>query len=222
MKPKPIGIVGGAGPMAGVLLLEQLFSLSGSLYGCAKDADFPKVVLLSFPFSEMLKPEMDIAKIQKELSECLNQLRKNGAAILAIACNTLHAFLDKGEDFTDLIHLPQVTAAEIPRGEIPLVLCTSTSVKFGLHKQFFPCVYPTADLQVEIDRIIDQILQGVEQKLIAGQLLEILNAEAANTVVLGCTELSLFTKYLMSCNKSIVDPLEIAAKKILKKSFLKQ
>ncbi len=50
MKPIPIGIVGGAGPLAGAALLERIFSLSGSLYGCYKDADFPKVLLLSFPF----------------------------------------------------------------------------------------------------------------------------------------------------------------------------
>ncbi len=221
MKPKPIGIVGGAGPLAGAALLERVLSLSGSTYGCYKDADFPKVFLLSFPFSEMLSPKMDVAQLQKELRECLNQLRKNGAAVLAIACNTLHAFLDKDDDLTDLIHLPRALAMEIPQTEIPLVLCTSTSMQFGLHKQFFPCVYPDSQTQSQIDKIIDQILKGSEQQAIIQEFLKILQAQAASTIILGCTELSLFTKQLLSCNKLIIDPLEIVANKILEKSFLK-
>ena len=179
----------------------------------------PKYFLLSFPFSEMLSLEMDVRQLRKELSECLSQLRKNGAAVLAIACNTLHAFLDEGEDLTDLIHLPQILAMEIPQTEIPLVLCTSTSVQFGLHKQFFPCTYPDSHTQLQIDKIIEQILKGTDQQAIIHELLKILQAHSASTIILGCTELSLFTKHLLLCNRLIIDPLEIVANKILEKSF---
>lgn len=220
MKPKSIGIVGGAGPLAGVSLLERVLSLSGSAYGCYKDADFPKVFLVSFPFSEMLSPEMEVAQLRKELSGCLNQLRKNGATVLAIACNTLHAFLNENEDLTDLIHMPQALATEIQPTTLPLVLCTSTSMKFGLHKHFFPCVYPDSETQLRIDRIIEQILKGAEQQTVIRELSRVLQAQTANTIILGCTELSLFTKHLSTGNKLIIDPLEIVANKILEKSFL--
>ena len=103
MRPDSIGIVGGTGPMAGAFLLERLFSLAGSLYGCHRDADFPEVLLLSFPFSEMLSPPIDRKRVEEELSLVLAKLRKNGCAILAIACNTLHTFLkDEGEDLFPL------------------------------------------------------------------------------------------------------------------------
>ncbi len=169
----------------------------------------------------MLSPEMDVAQLRKELSECLNQLRTNGAAVLAIACNTLHAFLDESEDLIDLIHLPKVIVTEIPTSEIPLVLCTTTSVQFGLHKRFFPCIYPSSQTQKQIDRLMDQILKGSEQQAIIQDLLKILRAETANTIILGCTELSLFTKQLSPLNKLIIDPLEIVAKKVLRKKFFK-
>src|SRR5262245_18866784 len=113
MKPNSIGIVGGAGPIAGVALLERVLLLSQTKYGCYRDADFPKVFLLSFPFSEMLVEEVNAKQISQELSECLYQLRQNGAAVLAIACNTLHAFLDESEDLNDLVHLPLNVAKEI-------------------------------------------------------------------------------------------------------------
>lgn len=221
MKPKPIGIVGGAGPMAGALLLEHLFSLSIKTYGCAKDADFPEITLISFPFSEMLAVNVDSIKVQKELSTCLNRLRKNGATLLAIACNTLHAFLDNNEDLTDLIHLPLSIATELPRGEIPLVLCTSTSLRFGLHRRYFPCAYPKPQTQLKIDRIIDKILKGAEPQGILEELVRILNQQTEKTVILGCTELSLLTKPLSTSGKLIIDPLEIVANKLLITSFSK-
>jgi len=219
MKPKPIGILGGAGPLAGSMLIERLFTLSGSLYGCHKDADFPEVMLLSYPFSEMLSPQTDATQVRKELKKCLKQLRNNGAAVLAIACNTLHAFLDEDEDQTDLIHLPKSIVMEVPPSTIPLVLCTSTSVKFALHRQYFPCTYPNSRTQKEIDNLIEQILRWGKQEVIIQKLQKILDEQTESTVILGCTELSLYSKDLPPCDKVIIDPLEIIAKKILETSF---
>lgn len=219
MKPKSIGIIGGAGPIAGTFLLERIFSLSGEKYGCFKDADFPKVFLISFPFSEMLCPNMDVARLQEEIAGCLEQLRKNGASILAIACNTLHAFLDPKEELSDLVNLPGTIVEELSLEDLPLVLCTSTSVKFGLHKQFFPCTYPDARTQQEVDDIIGYILKGAERLVILERLEMLISELKANTVILGCTELSLFFTQLSVPNKRIIDPLELMANKILEKSF---
>ncbi len=164
---------------------------------------------------------MDITKLRKELSECLEHLRKNGAAVLAIACNTLHAFLDEKDELSDLIHLPRSLAEEISLTDDPLVFCTSTSAKFGLHKQFLPCIYPDIQIQQEVDKIIDQILKGTDQSVILEKLEKLLQAQAATTVILGCTELSLFSAHLSVPNKQIIDPLEVMANKILEKSFFK-
>jgi len=221
MKPKCIGIIGGAGPMAGAILLERIFYLSGKIYGCHKDADFPKVFLISFPFSEMLCPNMDIPKLRQELSECLDQLRQNGASILAIACNTLHAFLNENNELNDLIHLPRTLAENVSLSDEPLVFCTSTSAQFGLHKRFLPCVYPDRQTQMKVDEIIDQILKGLDKSVILEKLEKLVQAQAANTVILGCTELSLFSAQLSIPDKRLIDPLDVMAYKILEKSFLK-
>lgn len=208
MNPLPIGIVGGAGPMAGCALLEKIFRLSIEKYGCFQDADFPKVLLLSFPFSEMLGSEFEEQQVRKELQECLNALRKSGASVLAIACNTLHAFLD--EEREDLIHMPKSIAQRLS-GEVPLVLCTSTSRRFGLHKKYFPCVYPEDGVQQQVDGIIEKTLKGFD---IAGELADLLKKERRKCV-LGCTELSLYADRFPEC----LDPLKIVAEEILNKSF---
>lgn len=216
MKPI-IGIVGGAGPLAGAFLLERIFSLAGKIYGCSKDADFPKIFLISFPFSEMLDSTLDFAKLQQELSGCLKQLRKNGASILGIACNTLHAFLAPKDDSSDLIHLPRLLAEN---GFCkPLVFCTSTSAQFGLHNRFFPCIYPGKKVQEEIDGIIDEVLKGADKLTILSKLKPLIQAESADTIILGCTELPIFSAELTVPNKQIIDPLELMANRILEKFF---
>lgn len=220
MTPKSIGIIGGAGPLAGAFLLEKILYLSSRIYGCYKDADFPKIFLISFPFSEMLTQQINVIKLREELNECLRQLRNNGASVLAIACNTLHAFLEENDELDDLVHLPKELAKEIPLSESPMVFCTSTSVQFGLHKRYFSCTYPDSQTQREVDNMIDQILQGKDKQTILERLDKLLRAQTESTLILGCTELSLFMPDLSLPNKLIIDPLDVVAKKILQKSFL--
>lgn len=220
MKPKTIGIIGGAGPLAGALLLERVLRLSQTKYGCYRDGDFPKVILLSFPFSEMLTEDADAEKLGSELKGCINDLKKNGSGILAIACNTLHAFLDPAEE--GLISLPRILSDEMVKfDKPPLVLCTSTSKRFNLHKQSFPCSYPNFVLQLQVDRVIDRILKGDEKFAISKELVQIIGAVEESTIVLGCTELSLFADELSILEKRVIDPLEFLAQRITKESFSK-
>ncbi len=219
MRPKTIGIIGGAGPFAGARLFEQVLALSNRQFECYRDADYPQVLINSYPFSDMLSSNKDNALLRKELSKCLNSLRSQGAEVLAIACNTLHNFLDPNEKFEELIQLPGVLSGEFRSEEIPLVLCTTTSRQFEMHRKFFNCSYLSPEIQEQVDGIIDRILQGAESSAIVKDLLEIIERASAQTVVLGCTELSLFVKELSVSSKKIVDPLEILARKILEKSF---
>ncbi|OJU81635.1 MAG: hypothetical protein BGO10_08520 [Chlamydia sp. 32-24] len=222
MRPKSIGIVGGAGPLAGAFLLERILSLSNKVYGCYKDSDFPKIFLISFPFSEMLNSNKNTIKLRNELKTCLNQLRTNGADVLAIACNTLHVYLEEADEIDNLIHIPRLLAKEIPSSETPLVLCTSTSMQFRLHKRFFPCNYPDLSTQGQVDEMIDQILRGTDRAIILEKLQKLIETQKEKTIILGCTELSLFATSLSFPHKLIIDPLEIVAHKLLEKSFFEE
>ena len=171
---KTIGIVGGAGPAASVALVQRMIELCQSEYGCYRDSDFPKVILISFPFSEMLKGEIAAKRVAGELSCCLEMLRNNGAEVCAIACNTLHAFLARDQE-EGLVLLPDV-GAEMTEESLPLVLCTTTSARFGVHRRFFRCHYLNEQWQAELDGIIEEILQG---KARAEELSKIILAQEA-------------------------------------------
>lgn len=90
MKQNKIGIIGGAGPNAGSLLFNTLIGVCQTKYNCKKDAEFPHVVLLNFPFSDMLSKDKCDETITKELQSCFDSLENYGVNIAAIACNTLH------------------------------------------------------------------------------------------------------------------------------------
>lgn len=215
MKPRAIGIVGGAGPMAGLLLSERIFSLASSLYRCQKDRDFPQVTLISYPFSEMLSFASE-EPLTKELDSVLITLKQTGAEVLAIACNTIHAFL-ANKDYPSLIHMPEITKKAM-RGRKAIVLCTTTSMQKGIHK---PCVYPDRATQGRIDLLIDQVLKGVNRSVCSKELLRIVKSldDQECSVVLGCTELSLIKDALTPLKREIIDPLAIVAMEIVIQSF---
>lgn len=211
MKPKPIGIVGGAGPLAAISLLAQIFCLARDAYGCWKDEDFPKVIAISFPFSDMLSSGMDSKRVRSELRSCLEMLRNNGAEVIGIACNTLHTFLDPCEG-SDLLQIPSLVEEKIEANENPLILCTSTSACSNLYRG----VYPDIDTQSMVDEIITKILKGEN---VLQELQELILKQPEEIIILGCTELSLYTKELEVPSKKIIDPLGILSEKIIQTSF---
>lgn len=105
-------------------------------------------MLLNYPFADMLKDQIDSKQkslIKKQLSESLNCLAKNEIKIVAIACNTLHEFLDMKQTSSMLfVHMINEVATLLKKKQIlkPLILCSSTSAKCQLHKSFFECLYP--------------------------------------------------------------------------------
>lgn len=204
--------------MAGILLTERVLLLASSLYQCRRDSDFPQVTLLSFPFSEMLTDKVEEATLKGELERALDTLQKTGAEVLAIACNTVHAFLSE-ERSASIIHMPLMTMRAV-RGRESLVLSTSTSVKKNVHKRCFPSIYPAAAQQREIDLLIDQVLAGECRALCKRELFRIVRTlEGDSPVVLGCTELSLIKGELASLAREVIDPLEIVAEEIVMQSF---
>lgn len=209
MSKKTIGIIGGAGPMAGIVLCRQIIRECQTKYRCEKDADFPKLILLSYPFSEMLSNEVNVEQIKNELKACIHNLRKFGADLIGIACITLYAFLDEVGD--DLVNLPKVLQAA--KLEDPLVLSTSTTRSFSLFKQFS---YPNERDQKEVDLIIDSIMRGNDM---SKRIVQLIKSQDAKTIVLGCTELSLCKDQLGQMHKTIVDPIELLARKMVERAF---
>lgn len=230
---KNIGIIGGAGPIAGSILFNQIIDICQKKYQCHQDADFPLITNLSFPFSDMFTLQSFEQReiIKNELKSCFSMLLNNNCNIIVIACNTLHEFLDhdflnrnlKGNFFLNMI---QETGFLLKKQRISnaFVLCSETSADCGLHKKYFSCNYPEKAFQKEIQDLICKILSGNFSYQDSEILSEKLNKKFLNNsekiaLVLGCTEFSVLNhtfplRQYLSEYFSIVDTNQIIAEKI--------
>lgn len=223
MKRSTIGIIGGAGPMAGILLTKKIISICQKKYGCVNDSDFPKIILLSFPFSEMLKPNTPLQQegcVAEELKESIDFLIEAGVDYLAIACNTLHNFLC--EEHKQLIDMTREVKDELEKKCLSqvFVLCTETSAQNKLYDTR-STIFPEKEEQKLVDETIDKILQGNTSHHDIRAFFDYLSDKInrcpeIDGVLLGCSELSVLHEHydIPLYNRMIIDPLDIVSKKI--------
>jgi len=223
---KTIGIIGGAGPMAGALFMRYVIDVCQRQFGCKEDEDFPKIILLSIPFSQMLKPdtqEQNEDAVSEQLKGALDFLTKHNASCIGIACNTLHGFIQNTEAYPALIHLIDLTGQYLAQNNVSqaLVLGTQTSVMNGVHA-FEQTKWPSACLQKEVDGIIDSVLEGDTSSTVKTKFTDVAQrclqeSPHVNALILGCTELSELMdgdKTLSALGKPCIDPLVILAEKL--------
>lgn len=223
---KTIGLVGGAGPIAGSLVLKKLIAHCQLQYGCIHDEDFPKLILVSVPFAEMLQPsrqQQEETKVTLQLQETLDFLISSGCDSVAIACNTLHAYLDEGCYRDKLVHLVVETESYIleqPFSRV-LVLCTETSVQKEVYN-FCSMLLPNKKEQQFINEIINRVLSGKlsqedSLELEEFALSKIEEDEEIDGILLGCTELSVLqdTFPMERLGMPLIDPVDILIHKLM-------
>lgn len=212
---KDICIIGGAGPEAGILLIKHIISIAQSDYGCKRDKDFPYIALFSFPFSEMLK-DHDHNVVAKELSELITK-ECSKSKCWAIACNTLHCYLDANELPNTFVNLLDETCQFVT--STPVVLCSTTSRQKQIHRSYFPCEYPEDSLQPAVDQLIDDLVAHSPTEEMERVFRSIINTVGGRQVVLGCTEFSLINSFIKEPIAHVIDPLLVTAKKLCKIHF---
>lgn len=216
-----IGIIGGAGPMAGLLLNQKIIEICQKKYGCIRDADFPRQILLSVPFAEMLKPNtacQNDKEVCDQLQAAVNFLLDSGVSRFAIACNTLHGYLSD-IDQTCLVNLIVETKRYVTKNQYSdvLVLSTSTSVQKNVY-DLKGSRSLQGNQQADMDELITKVLSGNVSENLRTKLKSIVVSEleedpSIDAVVLGCSELSLLldnapNNFLNICT---IDPIEIVA-----------
>lgn len=217
MNRAKIGLIGGAGPSAGGLLFEQLIKHCQEKYACKQDYNFPHIMLVNYPFSDMLAETLCSKTIKNELQNCIKDLKSSGCSIIAIACNTLHLFLEGTFDDIDFVHMIEETKEAVNKISVhrPVVLCSSTAARNSLHKQYFDCEYATEDIQKILDTMIADITEGKNLPAISQQLSSILAERYQNfPIILGCTEFSYLHEKKPMDGKFIYDPSNIVAERI--------
>lgn len=201
------GIISGAGPMAGALLYQRVIE-SLQAKGAWQDADFPEIILLNIPFSEMLFGKTENKKVRAELLTALSYLAQT-VDYIYIACQTLHIFLSQEEmKQYKIVSLLSLISLALTKKDNISVVASMTSRLFNLHTKHLhiPCHYLEPERS---ERAIEDILKGKSPNL---EWLEKLAVE--NEIILGCTE---FSVALQKTTGKFIDPITLAATDIIDK-----
>jgi aspartate racemase len=216
---RTIGILGGMGPFAGAALLRSVFRVASSQYGARENHEFPRVLLASVPLVSRIQGGSDQGEVLAAEAARLVQI---GAEVLAVACVTMHDQLDRlqahGGEWVSLVEL--ATEAVVAGGfRRPLVLSSRTTREKAtlLRPLRARGLDPISLEPQDEDRLVamlEALVAGHEPAALIAELrrLEATGvARGADSVVYGCTELSLFET---TGTLPTVDPLELSARAV--------
>ena len=232
MKNKPlIGILGGMGTYSGLYFQNLFFEVCNN-NGITKDQDYPEWIYLN---ASMAPDRTEAICYDGEspidyLTTMLKILESSGVDILIITCNTAHYFINQLPESIKIpwLNLQKETVLAAQANQVSSVALMSTegTLKSGSYKSAFQHTkidYKEPGFSSENQRKITSAIYnpkfGIKAtgSLISEETKELLEQVIgeleADTVIAGCTELSLaFSKMEMS--KDWLDPLRITAESL--------
>ncbi len=223
-----VGILGGMGPEAGVLLQQLIIKATPA----KKDQDHIEVLTYTNPKipdrTKSLKEDGGTSYLNA-VAESLNLLENAGVDILVIACNTAYARIS---EIIKRIKTPIINIVELARMEIVLsdglvgILATDGTINNGLFsipEQPDKIITPRGDIQREVMEVIYEIKKNGSSKIIMEKMEKIVREmqfAGCKKIVLGCTELSIYNDELTKIFGDIfIDSLRLAAKELVKQTL---
>ncbi len=241
---KIIGVVGGAGPYAGIDLQQKILQSTVA----KKDQDYLPVIALSDPGRIPDRTAFLLGETTKNpagpIFEQLHQLEAAGAHVAAIPCNTAHApAIDDevrrrlAQAGSNLIYLHMIRevraflAGHFPQLTRVGLLATKGTVFSAVYQETLSpagieVLLPSAEGQEQIQQAIYDPQVGIKAKGgqahraydwlvgVAGTLVE----EGAEAFILGCTEIPVMVREPVWQNRPVIDPTLILARALIREA----
>ena len=201
-----LGIIGGMGTPAGLKIAEHLVN-EASAAGAQKDEDFPPFILASIPTHCLDAHGIADGKntdLLFSLAYHAKRLGDAGCTHLIIGCNSAHVLLPdlKAHFPGTIIDIVSAACSEAVGAGGPVgVLCSRTSRDSGLFKK--PIEEHGAEvlcLDSDGEGVLDWLIaEGISGRRSAAaieglwSLIDYFEQRGAHSVILGCTELPIFT-----------------------------
>ena len=211
-----LGVLGGMGPESSTHFLHLLTKYSP----VQREQDHMRVLVYMNPKTrDRTASILNRESLVKELQQSCNVLLNAGATKMVIICNTAHHYLPilKKKLRVPFYNLIDSTVDYITRRNIKTVLLLATEGTYisGLFER--PLSIKGVNVIVPDKKVRHQIMSIIHDIKIRGVSIQhsmllrrIIDAYPCDSIILGCTELSLLRK-----NKKMIDPLELMAKRIV-------
>jgi aspartate racemase len=241
-KPAVVGILGGMGPAAGaqfVRLFVQACSARLLRAACpVSDQAFPEHWLAQIPAPDRTRAiesgDHDDPGPLEPMLQGVEKLASIGAAHVAIACNTAHAWhaaIQQRFPGIEILHIANEVAWELARRGVSRVgvLATRGTYTTGIYQRALAHAGFTCHLPHEAER--DALMCGIYGGVKQGELdlarqrfeavaLALVERHGLDALVLGCTEIPLaFGQLTTSCPVQVVDAGQVLAAALAERAF---
>ena len=191
---KSIGIISGAGPLAGIVLHQKIIYFYNKK-GIYKDKDFPLIKHISFPFfSTDISGVFDFYLSKKELSNAISMC--SNVDKIYLACNSL--LLSVPPEFQELVFDPRKTITQKIKNKEVVILASQSSIENEIYKNISTSVkYPSHEIQNKINTLIEKVMRGLKnnsetKKQFNELIAQVSHKYPQDVILLGCTELCVF------------------------------
>ncbi|MEN0128771.1 MAG: amino acid racemase [Brevundimonas sp.] len=227
----PVGVIGGVGPLATVYFMDKVVRLTQA----ARDQDHVDMVVLQHATipdrTEYILGRSD-DNPGPVMAEDARTLERVGVSFIVVPCNTAHHFTAEVVNATSVpvLSIVDETIAEVvdhrPGTSVVGILATSGTLAAQVYQHAaqargLESVVPTDDEQAVVMRVIyDQVKAGQPVDLVAlRSVVDALVARGAQTIVLGCTELSVVADDAALLDDPLyVDSLDVLARRTIERT----
>jgi aspartate racemase len=212
---RTVGILGGMGPAATVDFYDKLVRATPA----SRDQDHLRVVIWADPTVPDRHDAIcgDGEDPTPWLERGVDHLVRCGAQVLAVPCNTIHAFLPavlagRDVEFVSIVDATVDAVLRTPSSAVG-ILATDGALASGLYQSALRAVgRDPVLLSASSQQVLMQVIYGVKAATAGDQehrqlveLLAELSAKGARTVVAGCTEVSVLLD-AVDTDLRIIDP----------------
>jgi len=195
-----IGILAGMGPRSTAPFVDLVVTECQRQYGATDDADFPPMLIASWPTPFYLDRPLDHAAIQSAITAGLTRLASSGVAFVALPCNTAHIYYPQ---LASSIAIPLLNMIDLAVQAIPptarriALLATRPTLAAGLYQTALAAAGRECIVDEAIQEQVDQLLRGIKTSaalhtLAAAwhDLVRDLARSGADTALIACTDLN--------------------------------
>jgi aspartate racemase len=196
-----IGILAGMGPKSTGPFIDKVVEQCQEIYGAKHDMDFPPMMIYSCPTPFYMDRPINHADMERAIIEGAQKLESTGVDFIAMPCNTAHLYFHHIQHSISvpLLNMVDETIKEIPKSsKRAALLATDATVQSGIYQEaFWKCGldYVHKDSwQTDVNQMITNIKTGqIHDAATFWQKLCSELAEAADAVIIACTDLNVVT-----------------------------
>lgn len=196
-----IGILAGMGPRTTAPFVDFVVTECYTQLGAKYDLDFPPMMIHSLPVPFWIDRPVDHDALRETVRGGLRRLEATGVDLIAMPCNTVHVYYDH---LAAAIQVPLLNMIDEALAEIPAaarraaILGTRITIESGLYQAGLEMrgieAISGEPWQAHTDDLISQVksapdLQALERDW--RSLVERLMNAGVDTVILGCSELTI-------------------------------